>query len=126
MVIAVDLPDVSLSRLATLPGAKLSALAEDLFRTKAAAEGALSAVLGEIIRRETFREEGATSVVALLVERYGQSTALARSMSHVAERLADLPHLAEGLRRGALSFDQVRAVADVAAPETDRELREMA
>ena len=84
MVIAVDLPDVSLGVLANLHGPQLSALADDLFRSKAAVEGALSAVLGEIIRRETFREEGATSVEALLVERYGQSAASARSLSHVA------------------------------------------
>jgi hypothetical protein len=125
-VIATDLPEVSLGALATLGGAQLSALADDLFRTKAAVEGALSAILGEIIRRQTFREEGATSVEALLVERYGQSAASARSMSHVAERLEDLPQLAEGLRRGEMSFDKVRAVADAATPETDRELREQA
>jgi len=126
MVIAADLPEVSLGALANLRGPQLSALADDLFRRKAAVEGALSAVLGEIIRRETFREEGATSVEALLVERYGQSTASARSLSHIAERLEDLPHLAEGLRQGELSLDKVRAVADVATPETDRELREQA
>ena len=126
MVITADLPEVSLGALATLGGAQLSALADDLFRTKAAVEGALSAILGEIFRRQTFREEGATSVEALLVERYGQSAASARSMSHVAKRLEDLPHLAEGLRQGELSFDKVRAVADVATPETDGELREQA
>jgi hypothetical protein len=37
----------------------------------------------------------------------------------VAQRLDDLPHLLQGLRVGALSFDKVSAVADMATPETD-------
>ena len=35
---------------------------------------------------------------------------------------SDLPHLAAGLSSGDLSFDKVRAVADVATPETDGDL----
>ena len=109
-----------------MSGSELTTLAEDLFGQKAAVEGALCAVLGEIGRRDAFRDEGATSMETLLVERYGQSTASARAISHVAERLEDLPALADGLRQGELSFEKVRAVADLATPETDRELRERA
>ena len=34
-----------------------------------------------------------------------------------------MPHLVESLCAGDLSLDKVRAVADVATPETDQELR---
>jgi hypothetical protein len=44
----------------------------------------------------------------------------------VAGRLFDLPHLADGLCSGELTFDKVRAVVDGATPETDEELREQA
>jgi hypothetical protein len=37
----------------------------------------------------------------------------------VAEQLWDMPHLAQGLRVGALSFDKVRAAVELATPETD-------
>jgi hypothetical protein len=40
----------------------------------------------------------------------------------VGNRLSDLPQLAEGLSAGAVSFDQVRAVADVARPENEAAL----
>jgi hypothetical protein len=40
----------------------------------------------------------------------------------VAERVFDTPHLLGALSAGDLSFDKVRVVADVATPETDREL----
>jgi hypothetical protein len=119
-------PEVSLGALAQMSGSQLTALAAELFRDKAALEGCLSVVLGEIGRRETFRDEGATSTEALLVERYGQSVSTARAMTHVAERLEDLPQLTSALCEGELTFDKVRAVADTATPETDREFRDRA
>jgi hypothetical protein len=79
-------------------------------------------VIGEIDRREAWRDEGATSLAAWLVQRLGVSEGTGRSWAHVAERLWDLPHLAHGLRVGALSFDKVRPAADVATPETDAEV----
>ena len=42
-----------------------------------------------------------------------------RSWAQVAEKLWDLPHLAQGLRVGALSFDKVRAAVELATPESD-------
>jgi hypothetical protein len=60
------------------------------------------------------------------VERCGDSVPTARAWAHVAERLFDLPHHTAGLTEGELSFDKVRAVVDMATPETDRDLREKA
>jgi hypothetical protein len=76
----------------------------------------------ELDRREGWRTEGATSLEAWIVERCGASVPTARAYAHVGERLFDLPHLASGLARGALSFDKVRTVVDTATPETDMEL----
>ena len=81
--------------------------------------GQLLAVMGELDRRQGWRAEGATSGAAWAAQRLGVSESTGRAWSHVAARLADLPHLAQGLRVGAISFDKVRAVADIATPETD-------
>ena len=54
------------------------------------------------------------------------SAPTARAYTQLAEKAWDLPHLVGGLCAGDLSFDKVRAVAERATPETDRELREHA
>ena len=46
--------------------------------------------------------------------------------TRLGEKAWDIPHLVESLCAGDLSFDKVRAVADVATPETDRQLRDQA
>ena len=97
-----------------------------LFREKAAAEGAIVVLLGEVERRQTYRQDGATSSEAWAVERFGVSTPTARAYSHLAQKAWDIPHLVTGLCDGELSLDKVRAVADTATPETDRDLREQA
>jgi len=97
-----------------------------LFREKAAVEGAIVVLLGEVERRQTYRDDGATSSEAWAVERFGVSTPTARAYAHLAEKAWDIPHLVGGLCDGDLSLDKVRAVADTATPETDRELREQA
>ena len=76
---------------------------------------------GEIARREAFRALGATSFEAYLCGHLGRSSASARALGHVAERLFDLPLLQAALSAGELSFDQVRCVVDVARPESDAE-----
>ncbi len=97
-----------------------------LFTEKAAIEGAIVVLLGEVERRQAYRDEGATSSPAWTVERFGVSTATARAYGRVAATAWDLPHLVEALCAGEVSFDKVRALADVATPETDGELRDHA
>jgi hypothetical protein len=77
-------------------------------------------------KREGWRAEGATSLEAWIVERCGESLASARSYAHVGEQLDDLPALSAGLAAGDLTFDKVRAVADVATPATDQDLADLA
>jgi hypothetical protein len=123
-VIAPGAPDTAAT--SGLSDAALMDQLDALFRQKAAVEGAIVMVLGEVGRREAYRDEGATSVEPWMVERFGVSAATARGFTRVAERAWDLPHLMASLQGGDLSYDKVRVVAGVATPETDRELRDQA
>ena len=102
-----------------------SGLAED-FAQMSGAQARFLVRLGEFERRQAFRDEGATSLESWATERFGISTPTARAYAHVAEKAWDLPHLVGALSSGDLSFDKVRALADVATPETDRELCDQA
>jgi hypothetical protein len=95
-------------------------------REIAAHTGRLIELLGELGRRDGFRDDGATSLETWAAEYCGVSLPTARVWSHVAERLDDLPQLAQALSRGDLTFDKVRAVVDTATPETDEEYCETA
>jgi hypothetical protein len=99
--------------------AELMAEAERLGTVIAASLGSLLGIVGELDKREAWRTEGATSLGSWLAQRCGVSEATGRAWAHVAERLDDLPHLSQGLRVGALTFDRVCAVVDLATPETD-------
>jgi Domain of unknown function (DUF222)/HNH endonuclease len=97
-----------------------------LFSMKAAVEAEMAAILGEVDRSQSFRDEGATSTEAWVVERYGVSLPSARALARVGAKVWDLPHLTGSMYVGDISFDKVRVLADVATPETDRELRDRA
>jgi len=105
--------------LATLTNEELGSRLDDLFRLKATVEGRIVELLGEVGRREAFRDDGATSVESWTAERFSVSVPTARAFAHVAERAWDLPHLSGALSVGQISFDKLRALADVATPETD-------
>jgi hypothetical protein len=92
---------------------------ERLGRVIASAMGDLLTAVGELDRREAWRSEGATSSGAWITQRLGVAEGTGRIWSHVAGKLWDLPHLAQGLRVGALSFDKVRAAVEIATPESD-------
>jgi len=96
---------------------------DELFREKAAVEGAIVVLLGEVDRRQAYRDEGATSAETWAVERFGVSTPTARALVRLSEKAWDLPHLVGALCGGDVSLDKVRTVADAATPENDRELR---
>jgi hypothetical protein len=91
-------------------------------RQLASLAGRIVLLAAELDRREGWRDEGATSVETWLAERCAVSPATARAWAHVGNRLVDLPALSDGLCGGAVSFDQVRAVVDVARPGNERAL----
>jgi hypothetical protein len=100
-------------------------LAED-FVQMSAAQARFLVRLGEVDRRQAFRDEGATSTESWAAERFGVSTATARTYAHVGEKAWDIPHLVGSLCAGDISFDKLRAVADVATAESDRQLCDQA
>jgi hypothetical protein len=99
---------------------------DGLFRQKAEVDGDIVVRLGEVGRREAYRDDGATSLETWVVTRFGVSIPTARAYAHLAEKAWDIPHLVAGLCAGDISLDKFRAVADVATPETDLELRDQA
>ncbi len=115
-----------ISESAALSNEELRGRLEEGFRQIAATFGQVVVDLGEIDRRQAFREEGATSSEAWVVERFGISMTTARALKRLSEKAWDLPQLVGSLCAGDLSFDKVRAVAHVATPETDSELRDQA
>jgi hypothetical protein len=120
--------DVELTprNLAALSNAELRRWAGAEARQVAAHQGRFVAVLGELDRRQGWRDEGATSLVQWIVEATGAAPATARALAQMAERLFDLPRLSAALCAGDASFDQVRTVAQVARPESDATWAELA
>src|ERR1700722_18992374 len=114
-----------MTRIAAAAALSNEQIAEGLveaFRQKAAADGTIVVLLGEIDRRQAYRDEGATSTEAWATERFGVSTPTARAYARVGEKAWDIPHLVGSLCAGDVSFDKVRAVAEVATPESDEGL----
>ena len=119
---AVDMRQpTTVAEVSKLSTVEVMELAAESARTMASQAGLIVLLLGELDRREGWRVDGATSLEAWMVQRFGFSVAAARAYAHVATRLFDLPHLSARLSAGDLSFDKVRAVVDAATPETDRD-----
>jgi hypothetical protein len=115
-------PTTTISSIATLSTSQLMEETAEASRQLASLAGRIVLLAAELDRREGWRDEGATSVETWLAERCAVSPATARAWAHVGNRLVDLPALSDGLCGGAVSFDQVRAVVDVAGPENERAL----
>ena len=96
------------------------------FGQMATLHGAIVVALGEAGRRQLYRAEGATSTEAWVVERFGVAASSARALTRLAEKAWDIPQLLGALCAGEVSLDKVRAVAEVATPETDRALCDQA
>jgi hypothetical protein len=109
-----------------LSNEEISAQLDRLFRQKAAVEGSIVVLLGEVARRQSSRDEGATGPEPWVVERFGVSVATARALCALGEKAWDLPHLVESLCVGDLSLDKVRAVAPLATAQSERRLGEEA
>ena len=122
----LSLPETSDASMAAMSNPELGARLDDLFRLRAALEGHIVQLLGEAERRQTFRDDGATSAATWIAERFELSMARARTMVHVAQKAWDIPRLVNAVQAGEISFDKLRAVSDVATPETDAGLLEEA
>jgi Domain of unknown function (DUF222)/HNH endonuclease len=95
-------------------------------RAISAHQSQLLAAVAELDKRRAWRVDGATSMVAWLVQRCGVSAATAREWVTAAAKLPSLPKIADALSQGKLSFDQVKPLVEVAKPDTDERLAEEA
>ncbi len=93
----------------------------DEARQVAAHQGRLLALVGEVARREAWRDDGAASVEDWIAQCCGRRAPGAPN-GQDGEQLEDLPHLGAALSSGEVSLDKVRTVAPLATPETDAEL----
>jgi hypothetical protein len=80
----------------------------------------------EIERRGLFFMEGASSVSEWLVMRYRWNRFTARELVRVASALQELPSTRSAFEEGRLSWDQVRAIAEIADSGSDAHLAEAA
>ena len=81
--------------------------------------------LGRILaadRAELWFADGCPSMADWLVARYRQTAFAARSEVKVARALPNLPEIRSAYGSGWLSWAQLRALVDVATPDTDAEL----
>ncbi len=78
--------------------------------------------MAELDRRKAWRVDGATTMVAWLVQRCSVTANTAREWVTAAEKLENLPKISEALSQGKLSFDQVKPLVQVAKPDTDAQL----
>lgn len=90
-----------------------------------AARGRLLTLLARF-DRVAGEPEGHRSCAHWLSFHTGLDLGAAREHVRVARALAPLPHTAEAMARGELSFSQVRALTRVAEPETEAALLELA
>ena len=117
--VTVRLGPLTNSELARMSDEELCQDMVDTARVRDALSGREAQVSGEMARRQAFRVDGATSIEAWITARCRRSAANARVLAHVGERLFDLPRLQDALSSGRATFDQARAVVDVADPESD-------
>ncbi len=91
-------------------------------RAVAAHQSQLLSAVAELDRRKAWRIDGATTMVAWLVQRCAVTASTARDWVTAAEKLERLPRISEALSQGRLSFDQVKPLVHVAKPDTDAQL----
>jgi Domain of unknown function (DUF222) len=95
-------------------------------RAVSAHQRRLLSAVAELDRRRAWRVDGATTMVAWLVQRCSVTAATAREWVTAAQKLESLPKISEALSQGKLSFDQVKPLVQVAKPDTDAQLAQAA
>jgi hypothetical protein len=111
---------VDADALASAPIGDLAEAIAQLHAAVCAIQKAQLEVVAAFDGRRLWEEDGATSMAAWLVGRLGISYGTAAAWCETADRLRWLPRLADAFEEGRLSWDQVRAAAEVATVGTDQ------
>ena len=122
----LSLPEMSNASMAALSNADARRASRRSLLSAGLLEGHIVQLLGEAERRQTYRDDGATSAAAWIAERFELTKAGARTFVHVAQKAWDVPRLMTALQAGEISFDKLRAVSHVATPESEAGLLEEA
>ncbi len=104
------------------PGERLEVLFGELAELtgqRNAIDGRIVDIVAEIDRDGLWGATGARSVAALVAWKTGCSSANAKSVAAVANRVEEFPRCVGGLREGRLSLDQVSVIASRAADGSD-------
>jgi hypothetical protein len=107
------------SLLATAPVDDLTEAVAQLHAAGCAIHKAMLEVVAAFDERGLWRGDGATSMAAWLVARLGVSFGTAAGWCDTAARLRSLPALSAAYEEGRLSWDQVRAAAEVADADNE-------
>jgi len=113
---------VDADALASAPIDDLTEAMAQLHAAACAIQRAQLEVVSAFDRRRLWAEDGATSMAAWLVGRLGVSYGTAAAWCETADRLRWLPRLAGAFEEGRLSWDQVRAAAEVATVGTEEKV----
>ena len=105
---------------------ELTERARELAGEISAAEANLAAVLAEVERRGIHSQWECRSIERFAGWHLQQSPTRARALAEVGRSMTELPVVAEAVADGTLSFDKAKAVAKVAAPDTESALVELA
>jgi hypothetical protein len=82
--------------------------------------------LREFDRNREWERDGATSCAAWLGWKLGTPPKTAQQRVRVARALGELPIIDDAMRRGLLSYTQVRALTRIATPENEADLLQLA
>jgi len=112
-------PSERVAVLMAQPHGDLSDAAEQLAALVTAASAELLDVICAIARKQSWKDDGATSPEAWVVGMLRVSYATAREWVRVAQALDRLPQVREAYSEGMLSWDQVRHATVFVVPEDD-------
>jgi hypothetical protein len=110
---------VDASALASAPFDDLVETIAQLHAAGCANHQAALEVVAACDGRRLWKEDGAASMPAWSVARLGVFYGTAAAWCEIARRLRVLPRLAAAFEQGLLSWDQVRAAAEMATPDTE-------
>lgn len=105
---------------------ELSEAIDQLYSLAMAAMARMCTLVAEVDRRQGWAEDGCSSVTPWLAGRLAVSHGTAGQIGRVSRRLDKLPALAKVFAEGRLSWDQVLPASELARPDTDALVADMA
>jgi len=114
-------PSERVARLLESSHGDLCVAAEQMAALAGAAHAELLDLIVAVDRKRSWRDDGATSATAWVVEILRVSWGTAKEWVRVARALERLPHLRQAFAEGVLSWDQVRPATVFVAPEGDED-----